>query len=155
MGIVKELMRCHPNTICVFHNFRHPCPSKEGERIGKSNIVHCLCRCFILTRSASFKYNSACFVQNWNWYICKGFFVLFLIYNLTDLFHQNKYLLNVIEMVLKSIMSARSPLNTTGEKGSTCMLKYTDPPTKWAMFQRQLVQKPLLYSYKHCSFFCP
>ena len=34
-------------------------------------------------------------------------------------------------------MSARSPLNTTVEKGSTCMLKYTDPPTKWAMFQRQ------------------
>lgn len=62
-------------------------------------------------------------------------FLLFLIYNLTDLFHQNKHLLNVIEMVLKSIMSARSPLNTTVEKGSTCMLKYTDPPTKPAVFQ--------------------
>ena len=143
-----------PPILSVFHNFIHPHPSKKEERIRKSSLV-LLCRYFILTRSVSFKYNAVWFVQNWNWYICKGFFVLFLIYNLTDLFHQNKHLLNVMEMVLKSIMSARSPLNTTVEKGSTCVLKYTDPPTKWAMSERQSVGQPHLSSYKHCSFFCP
>lgn len=57
-----------------------------------------------------------------------------------------------MEMVLKSIMSARSPLNTTVEKGSTCVLKYTDPPTKWAMFERQSVWQPRLSSYKQFFF---
>ena len=42
----------------------------------------------------------------------KGFFVAFPIYNLTALLHQNKHLLNIMEMVLKSVMSARLPLNT-------------------------------------------
>lgn len=112
-----------------------------------------LCRCFILTRSASFKYNAVCFVQNWNWNICKGFFVLFLIYNLTDLFHQNKHLLNVMEMVLKSRMSARSPLNTTVEQGSTCMLKYTDVPTKWAMFQITVSVKAMVVFFQMLLFF--
>lgn len=110
-----------------------------------------LCRPFSLTRSASFKYNAVCFVQNWNWNICKDPFVLSLIYNLTDLLHQNKHLLNIMEMVLKSIMSAGPPLDTSAEQGSTCTLRHTDPPTKWAV--SEMVSQPWLYSSKHFIFF--
>lgn len=120
----------------------------ENERMEHRTL---LCRPFILTRRASFKYNAVCFVQNWNWNICKGSFVLFLIYNLTDLLHQNKHLLNIMEMVLKRRMSARPPLSTTAEQSGTCMLKYTDPPTKWAV--AETVPKPWLYSFQHFIFF--
>lgn len=100
---------------------------------GKASELQYPDRCFILIKSTAFKYNGVYFV--WNWNICKGFFVLFLIYNLTDLFHQNKHLLNVMKMVLKSVsVSKIVSENTALKQGSTCMLSTQGPPPNWKCF---------------------
>lgn len=112
-----------------------PAPQVEWRRELQIEHSTLLCRCFILTRSVAFKYNAVCFVQNWNWNICKGFFVLFLIYNLTDLFHQNKHLLNVMEMVLKSISVSKIASEHNTRTRQQLYTEHTDPPTKWAVFQ--------------------
>lgn len=144
-------MRCHPQHYVCLSEPQTSVPVLG--RGGNEKMAHrtLLCRPFSLTRSASFKYNAVCFVQNWNWNICKGSFVQFLIYNLTDLLHQNKHLLNIMEMVLKSRMSAGPPLNTTAKQGSPCTRRHTDPPTKWAV--SETVSQPWLYSFKHFIFF--
>lgn len=103
----------------LFVSFRtsDTCASEEckGIRIRKSSAVPWCVENFILTMNYTFKYNA----QNWNWNICTGFFVLFVIYNLTDLFHQNKHLLNAMEMVLKSCKCQQHQLWTQHSNKAT------------------------------------
>lgn len=100
---------------------------------GKASELQDPDRCFILTKSTAFKYNGVYFV--WNWNICKGFFVLFLIYNLTDLFHQNKHLLNVMEMVLKSVsVSKIASAKNSPQTRQHLYAEHTRPTPKLEVF---------------------